>query len=71
MRELFHKIDWMMELPKPLEIEFREELTRFEKEKIMPYVTSIERLGREEGRSQDAERRHSEEGHKPRPKPRP
>ncbi len=52
VRQLFHVIDWMMDLPKPLEITFHEELTRFEKEKVMPYVTSIERLGREEGLSQ-------------------
>jgi len=52
VRQLFHVLDWMMDLPKPLEITFRDELTRFEKEKVMSNVTTIESLGREEGLSQ-------------------
>jgi hypothetical protein len=48
--DLFRLIDWLMILPDGLEIEFRRELINFEKEKVMPYITSIERIGREEGR---------------------
>jgi hypothetical protein len=34
-----------MALPQPLDNSFQTEIKRFEEEKIMPYVTSIERLG--------------------------
>ncbi|NJL41859.1 MAG: hypothetical protein HC899_38220 [Leptolyngbyaceae cyanobacterium SM1_4_3] len=47
--ELFRLLDWMMRLPNELEIQFRDEVRRFEEEKNMQYVTSIERIGREEG----------------------
>ena len=47
--ELFRFIDWLLMLPKGLEKEFKIELTKFEEEYKMPYVTSIERLGKEEG----------------------
>ncbi|MEI8374998.1 MAG: cytosolic protein [Planctomycetota bacterium] len=52
VRQLFQLIDWMMDLPEPLEITFLNELTRFEKERFMPYVTTLERLGIEKGLSQ-------------------
>jgi len=45
IRELFRLIDWLMALPQPLDNSFQTEIKRFEEEKIMPYVTSIERLG--------------------------
>lgn len=47
--ELFRLIDWMMRLPESLELTFRDELKQFEEEKQMQYVTSIERIGRQEG----------------------
>jgi hypothetical protein len=50
VRQLFRLIDWLMTLPKDLEIKFRDELHRYEEEKHMPYVTSVERLAMEEGR---------------------
>ena len=50
--ELFRLIDWLMTLPEGLEIAFRQQLINLEQEKAMPYVTSIERLGREEGRQE-------------------
>jgi hypothetical protein len=43
---------WLLRLPEDLEKEFKEQLEIYEKEKSMPYVTSIERLGREEGRAE-------------------
>jgi hypothetical protein len=45
IRELFRLIDWLMALPQPLDKSFQTEIKRFEEEKIMPYVTSLERLG--------------------------
>jgi len=45
IRELFRLIDWLMALPQPLDNSFQTEIKRFEEEKTMPYVTSIERLG--------------------------
>ncbi|MCF7669953.1 MAG: transposase, partial [Verrucomicrobia bacterium] len=47
---LFRRIDWLMILPDENAVEFRKQLVEYEKEKTMPYVTSIERLGRKEGR---------------------
>ena len=47
--ELFRLIDWMMTLPDHLEREFRAELRQYQEERQMPYVTSIERLAKEEG----------------------
>src|SRR5262249_49982676 len=47
--KLFRFIDWIMGLPKELERSFRQELHEYEKEKHMPYVTSVERLSREDG----------------------
>jgi hypothetical protein len=49
VRELFRVIDWLMELPPPLETVFRQELDKIQKEGRMPYVTSLERLARGEG----------------------
>jgi hypothetical protein len=49
VRQLFRFIDWMMELPEALTHLFREELDQLEKEKTMPYVSSVERLGIAEG----------------------
>jgi len=50
--ELFRLLDWMMGLPEELEIQFRDEVRQLEEEKNMPYVTSIERIGKEEGRNE-------------------
>ena len=47
--ELFRLIDWMMSLPESFESEFKQVLRRFEEDLQMPYVTSIERLARQEG----------------------
>ena len=49
VRQLFRVLDWMLALPPELEQSFRTDLERFEEARRMPYVTSIERLAREEG----------------------
>lgn len=46
--ELFRFIDWLLTLPPELEQQFRVELEQIEAEVKMEYVTSVERLGREE-----------------------
>ncbi len=48
--EIFRLIDWLMDLPERLKIEFRNELVEYEATRAMPYVTSIEMLGIEKGR---------------------
>ncbi|HEY7158381.1 MAG TPA: hypothetical protein VH575_30835 [Gemmataceae bacterium] len=50
--QLFNVIDWMMNLPPALEQLFKQEAEEIEREKRMPYVTSIERLAREEGKAE-------------------
>ena len=52
LRELFRLTDWMMHLRTDLEQRFRVELAEFEEEMNMPYVTSVERLAKAEGRSE-------------------
>lgn len=49
VRELFRLMDWLMVLPPPLVSVFRQEMAKIQEEKRMPYITSIERLGRREG----------------------
>lgn len=51
--ELFRLLDWIMGLPEPLELEFRDEVERYEEEKQMPYITNIERIGQQEGRAEE------------------
>jgi hypothetical protein len=49
VRQLFRLIDWILDLPAELQERFREEIHRHEEDKRMPYLSSIERLAREEG----------------------
>ena len=49
VRHLFRVIDWMMDLPKPLEVSFWQQIKQYEEEKHMPFMTTPERIGREEG----------------------
>lgn len=51
---LFWFIDWIMTLPKNLETSFRQELEVYERSMQMQYVTSIERLAKEEGQLEGA-----------------
>ncbi len=50
--ELFRLIDWMMSLPEFIESQFKQEIMSFEEDLKMPYITSFERLARQEGRSE-------------------
>lgn len=47
--ELFRFIDWLMVLPEDMGKDFWDELKNIEKDKKMPYVTSVERIGIEKG----------------------
>jgi hypothetical protein len=49
VQQLFRVIDWLMDLPKELEQQFWHDVQQYEQEKHMPYITSIERIGRQEG----------------------
>lgn len=50
--ELFRLIDWLLVLPAQTELQFRKKLEEIEREKHMPYITSVERLAKEEGREE-------------------
>lgn len=52
---LFHFIDWLMQLPKELEQQLREEIVQMEMRTSKPYVSTIERLAQEEGREEGRE----------------
>ena len=47
--ELYRFIDWLIELPAPLEAIFQQELAQYEGESTMRYVSTIERQGIEKG----------------------
>jgi Domain of unknown function (DUF4351) len=49
---IFRFLDWILELPEGLKQEFNVDLKRYEQEKQMPYITSIERMGIAEGLQQ-------------------
>ena len=49
VRQVFRVIDWMMNLPQPLDLDFCHEIEQYEEEKQMPFITTPERIGREEG----------------------
>ena len=52
VRHLFRMIDWMVNLPKPLDLTFWHQIKQYEEEKHMPFMTTPERIGREEGRTE-------------------
>jgi len=52
VRELFGLIDWMMHLRADLEERFKQELDELEESLQMPFVTSVERIAKAEGRAQ-------------------
>jgi hypothetical protein len=52
VRHWFRFIDWLLDLPPELEKQVWGELARYEEEKRMPYVTSVERIGFERGRDE-------------------
>jgi len=47
--ELFRFIDWLLELPEGLEEQLWNELETYERGEVMPYVTSVERIGIKKG----------------------
>ena len=56
----FRVLDWMLRLPEDLEKEFMDELTAFEEQQNMPYVTSAERVGIQKGLQQGLEQGRQE-----------
>jgi predicted transposase YdaD len=50
--EMFRLIDWLIQLPAKLTVEINRKLTEYEDQKRMPYITSIERIGRRQGRQE-------------------
>jgi hypothetical protein len=49
IRQLFRLIDWIIDLPEPLENAFWDQVKQLKEEKYMPFVTTPERMGRKEG----------------------
>jgi hypothetical protein len=47
--QLFRLIDWMMDLPEELEEQFHQDMSQFEEEQTMPFVTYAERRGIKRG----------------------
>jgi hypothetical protein len=55
VRELFRVIDWLMELPPPLQDMFWDETEKIQEEKRMPFITTPERVGHRRGLRQGIE----------------
>jgi hypothetical protein len=53
IRLLFKFIDWMMDLPDELADQFEYEIDAYQKEKKMPYITSIERRAIEKAKQEE------------------
>ena len=53
---LYRFLDWLMVLPKDLEIEFQEEMKTFEEGMNVAYITSAERIGIEKGLQEGMEK---------------
>jgi hypothetical protein len=49
VRQLFRFIDWIMEIPEALDRLFWQEITAYEQEKRMPFISIGERIGKEQG----------------------
>ena len=54
VRQLFRFIDWVMELPEPLEELFWDEIDAFQQEKVMPFIDIAERMAMEKGHTRRA-----------------
>jgi hypothetical protein len=50
VRQLFGLIDWLIELPAPLDGRFWEEVKQIQEERKMPFLTTPERIGMQKGR---------------------
>ncbi len=55
VRRLFEFIDWVMDLPEPLEHLFWDEIDVDQQEKVMPFINIAERVGMEKGLLQGIE----------------
>ncbi len=53
--ELYRFIDWLLALSPDLEMNYRGQVHQYEQEKSMPYITSAERFGIEQGLKQGRE----------------
>lgn len=47
---ILESIDWVIDLPGNLELQFKGEVHQIEVEKQMPYITSIERIAKQQGK---------------------
>jgi hypothetical protein len=47
--DLFNIIDWMMQIPRSLQLQLMRDIALLERKKNMPYLNSFERLGLERG----------------------
>jgi hypothetical protein len=49
IRELYRLIDWLLELPDELQESLRFEIHKYAEDKLMPFLSSFERLAMKEG----------------------
>jgi hypothetical protein len=61
---LYRFIDYILTLPAPKALQFKKELELFEESRKMPYITSTERIAREEGMLQGVQQGQLKEAQK-------
>ena len=66
--DLFRFIDWVLQLPEPQALAFWHEVSEMEEEKRMQYVTSVERIGIQQGCSKAFSKAFSRAFSKARPR---
>ena len=52
---LFRFVDWVMILPEGLKRTFWDEMKTYEEERKMPYITSVEEIGYDRGKTEEAQ----------------
>ncbi|MFZ2359984.1 MAG: DUF4351 domain-containing protein, partial [Anaerolineae bacterium] len=57
---LFSFIDWVLQLPEPQALDFWRQVQEIEEEKRMQYITSVERIGMQQGTQQGMQQGQAE-----------
>ncbi len=58
--DLFSFIDWVLQLPEPQALDFWRQVQEIEEEKRMQYITSVERIGMQQGTQQGMQQGQAE-----------
>ena len=60
VRNLYRLIDWVLTMPKKMDLAFEKKVIAYEEKNRMPFITSIERIGIEKGLKKGRQEGHQE-----------